>query len=150
MMGPNKLSYLLVILLLATICIAQNESGIIRPGETHTNETSQNEYFLPESKVIDLLKTETKADFDALKIEKYKELLAEYQEKDLFQDSLATIARIEADIWHQKLQNNDQALEEQRKINIQLVDDNNKIRKSRIYYFFAGVVATAIVVIAVK
>jgi len=141
----------LVISLFFTQAFAQNSSmGLIEPGENHVNLNAYNEYFLPQKTVIKFLDMQTKLEFDSIRIEKYKSLTANYIERINLSDSTNALLKIENQIWHSKLNNNDLLLEETKKTNIQLMDDKQRIRRSRIYYFFAGVVSTTIVYIALK
>lgn len=143
--------FLYLIIISITASYSQiSDVGIIKPGDSYTNDHDFKVYYMPESKVVKFLDMQTKTEMDSIRILKYKELTNNYQERIFTADSALALKRIEAEIWYSKLQENDRALEEQRIINIKLVDDNNKIRKSRLYYFAGGVLAASIVYIAVK
>ncbi len=135
---------------LSLIAYCQAQIGIIAPGKSYLNSSSDTLFYMPKAKVIEFKVLQTNYDFCLEKAGKYKRLNENYLERIKLADSTITLKRIEADIWFSKLKTNDLALEEQRKINIQLIDDKNKLRSSRIYYFVGGVLATSIVFIAVK
>ena len=141
---------LLILMLSSSMAWAQSTIGIIPPGGSHTNNNTYKEYFLPESKIIDFLNLKTQSEMDSLRILKYQELTKNYEERIYLADSTTSLLRIESQIWHSKLQQNDLLLEEEKKVNIHLRDENQRIRRSRIYYMLAGVVATSIVFIAIK
>ena len=124
--------------------------GIIRSGDTYTNDHDSKVYYMPESKVMKYLDLQTKVEIDSARISKYQELITNYEERIFLADSSTALKRIEADIWYRKLQENDSALEIQRVENIRLKDDNNRIRKSRIYYFVAGILSSSIFIMATK
>lgn len=129
---------------------SQAQIGIIEPGKSYLNTSSDTLFFMPKSKVIEFKTLQTKYDFSLEKIKKYEDLTLNYQQRIFLADSTIALKRIEADIWFSKLQTNDLALEQQRIANIQLMDDKDRIRKSRIYYFVGGILASSIVFIAVK
>ena len=128
----------------------QAQTGIIKPGNSYVNTGSDTLFFMPKSKLIEFKLLQTNYNFSLEKIEKYKELTSNFKQRILLADSTIALKRIEADIWYSKLQSNDMALEQQRIVNIQLQDDKDRLRRSRIYYFVGGVIATSIVFIAVK
>jgi hypothetical protein len=128
----------------------QAQIGVIEPGKTFLNSSSDTLFFMPKDKVIAFKMLQTNYNFSLEKIEKYKELSSNFKQRIFLADSTIALKRIEADIWYSKLQTNDMALEQQRIVNIQLKDDKDRIRRSRIYYFVGGVLATSIVFIAVK
>jgi len=143
------------IILFALLCTikanAQIESiGIIKPGASITNTHAFDLYYMPKGKVIKLLNFQTKAEMDSMRVEKYKALTSNYQERIYLSDSTIALKTLEADFWHQKLLQNDTELEQQRIEYIKLQDDKNRIARSRIYYFIAGVLATSVVYVVVK
>ncbi len=144
----KKLLAPLFLLLALPICHAQ--TGLIAPGKTYLNSGSDTLFYMPKAKLITFKNCETNLSFSLQKLEMHKELRANLQERIFLADSTLALKRIEANIWFSKLQNNDYALEEQRKINLHLIDDKDRIRRSRIYYFVGGVLATSLVFIAVK
>ncbi len=146
-MRKNILGILVLVLF---VTVAHAQSGLIYPENNFVNTTSDTLFFLPKSKVIALKKLQTNYLFSLEKIKKYEALTENYKKRILTSDSLNLLRKIESDIWFSKLQNNDRALEEQKKLNLKLNDDKNRIRRSRIYYFIGGVLATSIVVIALK
>jgi len=105
---------------------------------------------MPKSKVIEFKTLQTKYSFCTEKIKKYDELVLNLERRIFLADSTIALKRIEADIWYSKLQSNDINLEQQRILNLKLNDDKDRLRKSRVYYFVGGVIATSIVFIAVK
>lgn len=129
-------------------CLAQ--IGIIEPGKSYLNTGLDTLFYMPKQKVIEFKMLQTNYTISLEKIEKLTELTLNYQKRISLADSTIALNRIESDIWFSKLQANDLALEEQRKLNIQLKDDKARIRRSRIYYFVGGVLATSIVFVAVK
>ena len=145
-----RLKFIGILSLLLLALVGQAQSGMIYPRKSFVNTTSDTLFYLPKSKVIALKKLQTNYLFSLKKIKKYEALTENYKKRILTSDSLNVLRKIESDIWFSKLQNNDRALEEQRKLNLKLNDDKNRIRRSRIYYFIGGVLATSIVVIAVK
>jgi hypothetical protein len=144
----RKIIFMLFILFVFTNTQAQ--TGMIEPGKTYLNTSSDTLFFMPKSKVIEFKTLQTNFNFSLEKIEKLNELTLNYMHRMYLADSIIALKRIEADIWYSKLQTNDIALEEHRKLNIQLTDEKNKIRSSRIYYFVGGILAASIVFIAVK
>lgn len=125
---------------------SQETVGIIRPGERFQNPFDFNLFYMPRAKVVEFKNLETKAEFDSLRIVLYKEKLKTFEERIFLADSATRLRKIEADFWNSKLLANDLLLEEERKTNVHLRADIERIRQSRIYYFLGGVVATSIVV----
>lgn len=135
----KNISLLILAISLSISAWTQNSNtGIIRTGESHTNHNPYKEYYLPESAVLKLLDIQTKAEMDSIRVEKYKELAAHCQERIDLADSTNALLRVENQIWYSKLHTNDLLLEDEKKTNIELRDDNQRIRKSRLYYFIAG------------
>ncbi len=126
------------------------QAGIINPRENFINQTDDTIFYMPRSKVMEFKLLETKHTICLAKIDKYKNLVENYNKRILLCDSTNILLRIESNIWQSKLMANDMAFEEEHKVNIQLNKKNSDIKKSRIYYFLAGVVATSIVIVAVK
>lgn len=144
----KKIIISLFILILSANCQAQ--IGTIEPGKSYLNSSSDTLFFMPKYKVIEFKTLQTNYDFSIEKIKKYIELTSNFEKRIFLADSTIALQRIEADIWYSKLQTNDIALEQQKILSIQLQDDKDRIRKSRIYYFVGGILATSIVYIAVK
>ncbi|WP_422361975.1 hypothetical protein [Reichenbachiella sp.] len=128
---------------------AQNV-GTVHPGKSFTNTSNQVLYYMPKQKVIEFLDLETKSEFDSIRIEKYKQLTNDYQERIELADSAAQIKNLEAEFWRQKLLSNDDELIAEKKTAIQLRADVESAKRSRFYFFIAGVVTTSVAVVALK
>ncbi|WP_421765154.1 hypothetical protein [Ekhidna sp.] len=131
---------------ISTSLFSQETVGIIKPGERFQNPFEFNLFYMPRTKVVEFKNLETKAEFDSLRMILYKEKLKTYEERIFLADSATRLRKIEADYWNSKLLANDALLEDERKTNVYLRADIERIRQSRIYYFLGGVVATSIVV----
>lgn len=140
----------LIVLFILSILIAsaQAQSGFVNPGKTYVNQSRDTVFYMPKSKLIEFKALQTKYDFSLKKIGKYEKLVANYEERIFLADSTNILRKIESDIWHSKLLSNDNLLEEERKVTIQLNQDKQDLKRSRIYYFLAGVVATGIAITA--
>lgn len=149
-----KKSVIIVILIMLSSCVfaqdTENKTGYIFPGDNFENSFSDTLMYMPIKKVDSILKMETRCDIIKRKMLLFKEKIANLEERRFLCDSAIAIKKAEADFWHQKLMNNDIKLEEYRIKNLELIDQNNRIRKSRIYFILAGIVASSIVYIAVK
>ncbi len=144
----------IAILIMLSSCVfaqnTENKIGYVFPGENFQNSFSDTLMYMPIKKVDSILKMETRCDIIKRKMLLFKEKIANLEERRFLCDSAISIKKAEADFWHEKLMNNDIKLEEYRIKNLELINDNNRIRKSRIYYLVAGIVASGIVFIAVK
>lgn len=129
--------------------IAQN-IGTIHPGNSFTNSSEEVLYYMPKSKVIEFLDLETKSEFDSIRIEKYKQLTLAYQERINLADSATKVRNLEAEYWKQKLLSNDDELIAEKKTAIQLREDVASAKRSRFYFFIAGVVSTSVAIAALK
>ena len=129
---------------------AQAQTGFIKPGETHINKGIDTIYYMPKSKLIEFKSLQTNYNYSLQKIGKYESLVANYKNRIFLADSTNVLRKIESDIWHSKLVSNDKLFEEERKVTIQLNQDKQNLKRSRIYYFLAGVLTTSITLIAVK
>lgn len=145
-----KYIFSFVILFIVCTSLMGQTSGTIKPSQTYTNTSNETVYYIPKSKVIQFLDLETKAKFDSIRIEKYKELTNQYQERISLADSASQVKNLEAEFWRQKLLSNDDELKAEKKTAIQLRADLEDVKRSRIYYFAAGIVATSIAVVALK
>lgn len=139
-----------VVFLTVTKCVFSQNIGTIAPKKSFTNNSDQTLFYLPKSKVIEFLDLETKSEFDSIRIQKYKELTNDYQERISLADSAAQIKNLEAEFWRQKLLSNDDELIEEKKTSIQLRADVEAAKRSRIYFFAAGIIATSIAVVALN
>ncbi|WP_425391133.1 hypothetical protein [Ekhidna sp.] len=101
---------------------------------------------MPRSKVVEFKNLETRAEFDSIRIVLYQEKLKTFEERIFLADSATQLRKLEANYWNSKLLANDALLEEERKTNVHLRADIQRIRQSRIYYFLGGIVATSVVV----
>ncbi len=126
------------------------QTGFIKPGKTYVNTSGDTIYYLPQSKLIEYKILQTNYDYSLQKIGKYEKLVANYKERIFWADSTSRLRKIEADIWRTKLLSNDNLFEAERKVTIQLNQDKQDLKRSRIYYFLAGIVATSITIVAVK
>ena len=139
--------YTILLLLIAlpfTGSIAQESEGIMQPGETFTNNTNEVLFYMPKAKVINLLNYETQAEFNTMRIEKYKELVSTMQMRAAVSDSAITLRSLEAEYWKMQLEKNDDELMQVKIDKEKLLDENQRIRRSRLYYTLAGIVATSI------
>ena len=142
---------LLICLLFSLLNInAQQTLGKLNPGESYINQSNEVIFYMPRSKVVKLLNYQTKAEFDSMRVAKYKELVGNMEMRMIEADSAISLRSIEADFWKMQLEKNDRELEQVRIQNANLDYENNRIRKSRLYYVIGGIVATSIVYIAVK
>jgi hypothetical protein len=130
--------------------LAQQTIGKLEPNEDFTNQTGEVLFYMPRETAIELLNTETKAEFDSIRVEKYKLLVANMENRIIECDSAIGLRSLEADYWKMQLESNDRELEHVRIQNENLKYDIERIRKSRRYYVIGGIVATSIVYIAVK
>ncbi|MEP3389787.1 MAG: hypothetical protein ABJO02_16475 [Reichenbachiella sp.] len=144
--------YIATVALLAfTYCYAHSQNvGTIHPGNSFTNTSDQVLYYMPKHKVIEFLDLKTKSEFDSIRIEKYKQLTNDYQERIELSDSAAQIKNLEAEFWRQKLLSNDDELIAEKKTAIQLRADVESAKRSRFYFFIAGIVTTSVAVVALK
>ncbi len=129
---------------------AQQTIGKLNPEESYTNTSREVIFYMPRSKVVKLLNCQTQAEFDSLRVEKYKELVKNMQMRIIESDSAISLRGFEADYWKRELDKNDRELEQIKIQNAHLEYENNRIRKSRIYYVLGGIVASSVVYIAVK
>ncbi|SNT28952.1 hypothetical protein SAMN05421640_3213 [Ekhidna lutea] len=136
--------------LVSLLSFSQNTTGMIRPAESFRNPFDFNLFYMPREKVVEFKNLETKAEFDSLRIVLYQEKLKTYEERIFLADSATQLRKMEADFWNSKLLANDAMLEEERKTNVHLRADIQRIRQSRIYYFLGGIIATSVVVGALK
>ncbi len=125
---------------------SQEVIGIIKPNERFQNPYDFNLFYMPRAKVIEFKNLATKAEFDSLKIVLYKEQLKTYEERIFLADSASNLKKLEADYWHEKLLANDALFEAERKTNVELRADLERVRQSRVYYLLAGVVATSVAI----
>lgn len=139
-------------LFLATHAIlqAQETTGKLSPGQSYTNQSTEVLFYMPQSKVVKLLNYKTKAEFDSIRVEKYKELVANMELRIIEADTAIGLRNYEAQYWKMQLESNDRELENVRIQKETLLHENDRIRRSRIYYLLAGVVATSIVYIGLN
>ena len=121
--------------------VAFGQSKLIEPGANFKNPTNDTLFILPAKQVKSLLSDAMSNDINLERLKLYKEKLAIVEERIAMADSATQMSRIEAEYWRQQLLTNDQKLEDRRIENMKLIDDKNRIRKSRVYYLAAGFVA---------
>jgi hypothetical protein len=129
---------------------SQPTEGVLQPGQSFTNNSSQVLFYMPKPKVVKLLNYQTRTEIDSLRIIKYKELVGNMEMRVAASDSAITLRSLEAEYWKMQLEKNDRELEQVKIDKEALISENNKIRKSRIYYTLAGILATSIVYISLK
>lgn len=144
--------YLVIVIFLLLVSVenyAQQTVGKILPGENFTNHTEELIFYMPRSKAVTLMNYQTKVEFDSIRLEKYKQLTSTMEMRIAKADSAITLRALEAEYWKMQLEKNDRELEQIRIKKEMLVDENQRIRKSRIYYTLAGMIAASIVIIPV-
>lgn len=141
------LSFLVLVLFASSVVQAQQTIGKLTPGQTYTNQSDDVIFYMPQSKVITLLNYQTKAEFDSLRVLKYKELVGNMELRILEADSAVSLRNYEAQYWKMQLENNDQQLQEMRIQKENLIYENHKIRRTRLFFLLAGVVGTSILFI---
>jgi len=129
---------------------AQETIGKLSPGQTYTNQSNEVIFYMPQTKVVKLLNYKTKAEFDSIRVEKYKDLIANMELRIIEADSAIGLRNYEAQYWKMQLEGNDRELEQERIQKETLLHENDRIRRSRVYYLLAGVVATSIVYISLN
>ena len=140
-----KTLFLLTLLVpLARMAFAQT-TGMLKPGESFTNESEETVFYLPRNNVITLLSYKTKSELDSIRIDQYKNLTQVYQQRIFLSDSALRISALEATYWKEQLDKNDAELLETRKLNIQLQDEKDRMNQNRIVYFLSGVLGTSLV-----
>ena len=139
----NPKSILLLLSLVPATLIAQS-AGMLRPGDSYTNESSETVFYLPRSTVNILLGYMTRCEMDSIRIGLYKELTSEYQQRIFLADSALRISRMESDYWKKQLDLNDDELLESKKANIRLTEERDRMQRSRWYYFLSGVLGTSL------
>lgn len=91
---------------------------------------------MPRAKVIKLLDYQTKAEFDSMRVEQYKELVKNMQLRIVETDSAVSLRNYEASYWKMQLENNDRELEKVRIDKETLHYENMQLRKSRFYFYW--------------
>ncbi|MEO9482559.1 MAG: hypothetical protein ABJG47_03910 [Ekhidna sp.] len=135
-------------LLICSIYLVSGQEiiGLIKAGDRFQNPYDFNLFYMPRSKVIEFKNLETRSEFDSLRIVLFQEKLKTYEERIFLADSATQLRKLEANFWHDKLLSNDMLLEEEKKTNVKLRADLDRVRQSRIYYFVGGIIATSIVI----
>ena len=146
----KKTTVYLILLLACGSLFSQETIGIIKPGERFQNTYEFNLFYMPREKVLAFKNLATRSEFDSLKIVLYQEQLKTYEERIFLADSASNLKKLEADYWHDKLLANDTLLETERKTNVELRADLQRVRQSRVYYFLAGIVATSLAIGALQ
>lgn len=141
--------------ILALVCFfsalnGQETVGKLNPGESFTNQSQETIFYMPRKQVVKLLNYKTKAEFDSIRVEHYKELVSTMEQRKIEADTAISLRSLEAEYWKRELEKNDRELEQERIMKEQLRFENDKIRRSRIYYLLAGVVATSVVYIGLN
>lgn len=140
-----------ILLLCASVSVhAQQTTGKLNPGESFVNQSESVVFYMPKSKVVTFLNYQTKAEFDSMRVEKYKELVANMEMRVMEADSAISLRNYEAQYWKMQLESNDRQLEQVRIQKETLQYENDKIRRSRIYYLLGGMVATSILYIGLN
>ena len=141
-------------LLIVALCVislfSMAQEGILRQGESLTNTFGANIFYMPESKLDRLIDLNTTNEINKKRIIKLEELVVNMRERQSLADSATVLRKLEADFWHDKLLANDALLEAERKTNVQLRADLQRVRQSRVYYFLAGIVATSVTIGVLK
>lgn len=141
---------LLLVLITASTSFSQQTTGKIMPGESFTNRSDEVIFYMPKPKVVEMLNCETHREYDSLRIMKYKDLVLNMDMRINTCDSAITLKKLEADYWKMQLDKNDRELEKVRIDKETLISENERIRKSRIYYTLGGILATSIFYISIK
>ncbi len=132
-------------IILLCISAQAQTTGKIDPDKSYTNQNDFSVFYMPKSKVIEFMDMKTRLEFDSIRIEKYIELTANYNSRIAMSDSAIQLKKLEAEFWYNKLKANDSELLEQKKLNITLAAEKNRIMRSRVYFFVAGIVCTSLV-----
>lgn len=149
----TRVCFIITLLVTAVLCSGQEveeSTGIIPPGERFTNTEGDTLFYMNAPVLNKLLKTHVKYNIASKKIVLYDEQIALLEQRVFYCDSAVAVKAAEADYWRSQLLSNDEALEETRIKNAELEHENTRIKGSRIYYFFAGVLATTLVYVVVK
>lgn len=149
----KKIILLITLIVFTALCYSQEYekiSGYIPPGSTFSNNTSDTLIFINTDFLDRILQVKIKYNIAVRKIELLKEQVSVLEQRKQASDSAINLKSNEAEFWRMKLLANDDELKEQRIMNAELRYENNRIRKSRIYYILGGILATTIVYIAVK
>ncbi len=145
-----KLFLVLSALIVTGILSAQETVGKINPGESFTNQSEEVLFFMPRTHVVKLLNYKTKAEFDSIRVEKYKEMVGLMEMRKIEADTAISLRSYEAQYWKRELDLTDRELEQVRIDKEALRTENDRIRRSRIYYLLAGVLASSVVFIALN
>ena len=129
---------------------AQETTGIIRPGENFLNNTQEALYFLPRTSVVKLFNYKTRADLDSIRVDRFRDLSRVCESRLQYADSTIALKQNEAEYWKSQLEKTDAELLNQKKLNLRLKDENQKVKKSRVYYLLGGTVASGIILIALN
>lgn len=124
----------------------QETIGLIKPGQSFQNPFDFNLFYMPRAKVVEFKNLETSSEFDSLRIVLYQDKLKTYEERIFLADSATRLRQLEANFWHDKLLSNDSLLEEEKKTNVKLRADIDRIRQSRLYYFVGGIIVSSVVI----
>lgn len=126
--------------------------GYLYPGQ-HYENIGQDTIFL--LKYADFRKTLIKlneAEVNVLRVNLLKQKIQALEDKSFLCDSVGQLRKLEAEFWRKELDKNDRALEEKTKVNVELRYENDRIRRSRLYYLtgglIAGILATSLLVIS--
>lgn len=125
-------------------------SGYIEVNGKFQNTTGERLIYLPETKFDKLLEYKVKYEVAEEKIENYKELVHTKDQRIQACDSTLNLRTEEANLWKSKLDANDLQLESVRKENAVLEGKIEDMKRSRLYYLGAGIVATALVFLIIQ
>lgn len=125
-------------------------TGYIMPGAEFTNNSNDTIVFMGLDRLERILTLKIRYDISRKKVSLLQDQVATLEQRKFVSDSAINLKKAESEFWHMKLMQNDALLEQQKIDNAKLMYENSQIRRSRIYYLLAGVVASSIVFIAIN
>ena len=144
----KNLPILLLLLLIHITAVHAQETlpGILRPGESFTNGTTEVYYCVPRQRVISLLESRERNRIDSIRIEKYKTLTGEYVLQISLADSALVTCEQKAKYLEMEMKLTDEKLREQEEYAVSLKLERDRARRSRLFYFFSGIAAASLVI----
>lgn len=139
-MNLQQFKYLIITcnILFGTSLMAQNVI-LLKPDETHINDTNEGQFILVREEFEYLLKNESLLEVSSKRINLLQDQVAVLQQKCSIADSAISISQLHSKFWYDKLLETDKKLEYERIARTQFWN-------SRTFWFVVGSLTTVAIV----
>ncbi|HBH22612.1 MAG TPA: hypothetical protein DDY13_04235 [Cytophagales bacterium] len=117
-----------------------NLPRLMYPNDQFTNSTNDTLFILSYGDFRKTLIKLNEAEVNQLRVDLLKQKVQALEDKTFLADSICQLRKMESDFWKMKLDETDKLLEASSKEKVELQYENERIRRSRVYYMTGGLI----------